>query len=117
MGTHSEALGNKIIKKHKQVIGEVRATWAQYLVQMKNVFSAQNTAHKRLPLHCPQHEYRMVTKSGGEKSECPQAINSVLAINLVYCEMSDSWYIYRISHCLNVCIWYVDFCCRRSNIR
>ena len=55
MGTHSEALGNKIIKKHKQVIGEVRATWAQYLVQMKIFFSVQNTAHKRLPLHFPQH--------------------------------------------------------------
>ena len=49
MGTHSEALGNKIIKKHKQVIGEVRATWAQYLVQMKNFF---------LPKTLPTNAYR-----------------------------------------------------------
>ena len=99
-------MGTHIIKKHKQqVIGEVCSTWAQYLVQMKKCFSAQNTAHKRLPLHCPQlwpqHECRMVTKSGGEKSECPQAITSILAtLNLVYsarCLIPGIYIVFRIA--------------------
>ena len=77
MGPTRRFLFGKQRHNKKQTTSNRRGSWYLSLVFSSNekCFSAQNTTH-----NCnPQHEYRMGTKSRGEKSECPQAIHNILA--------------------------------------